>query len=455
MTIVGVGTGEVKAMVGGRQFGGQKVLNRSLNPRQPGSSIKPLAVYGAALQKSYELAEAGQKWQFIDYHIDKQGTKGWGDYITTHSSIEDERTKIEGKYWPNNFNNSFSGKNTFKTAIQKSINTCAVKIILQVGNEYSIEQLKKFGLTTVQDDLSNPVNDANPAALGLGAMTQGVEPLEMALAYAAFPAGGKVNTPVCYTKVIDREGKVLLEGKSTQTEALNEGVAWIMQEVLKSVVTYNRYMSVSGFQPGGKTGTTNDQYDIWFDGFTPSYAGSIWIGTDENVEMSTMSTPAAALWGKIMTQLPKAKEGAYPAQPANVISKGGDYYTKGTETGLTSWSDKEAKEKAKKEAYKKWLAEREAHKVLIPEQGHYEDVYESVKIRDAWDEEVDDPNSPIYGDPDPITGERPIIGYNKKTVHHEAEYQNVKTGTRWVIDVPAHYEYSPGWRDGDFNYKGN
>ena len=115
----------------------------------------------------------------------------------------------------------------------------------------------------------------------------------------------------------------------------------------------------------------------------------------------------------------------------------------------------DAEEKAKKEAYKKWLAEREAHKVLIPEQGHYEDVYESVKIRDAWDEEVDDPNSPIYGDPDPITGERPIIGYNKKTVHHEAEYQNVKTGTRWVIDVPAHYEYSPGWRDGDFNYKGN
>ena len=61
-----------------------------------------------------------------------------------HSSVEDERTKIEGKSWPNNFNNSFSGKNTFKTAIQKSINTCAVKIILQVGSDYSIEQLKKF-----------------------------------------------------------------------------------------------------------------------------------------------------------------------------------------------------------------------------------------------------------------------------------------------------------------------
>lgn len=446
MTIVGVGTGEVKAMVGGRQFGGQKVLNRSLNPRQPGSSIKPLAVYGAALQKSYELAEKGEKWKFTDYHIDKQGTKGWGDYITTHSSVEDEKTRIEGKYWPNNFNNSFSGKNNFKTAIQKSINTCAVKIILQVGSDYSIEQLKKFGLTTVQDDLSNPVNDANPAALGLGAMTQGVEPLEMALAYAAFPGGGKVNTPVCYTKVLDRDGEVLLEGKSEQKEALNEGVAWIMQEVLKSVVSYNRYMSVSGVEPGGKTGTTNDQYDIWFDGFTPTYAASIWIGTDENVEMSSMSTPAAALWGKIINQLPKAKEGAYPAQPSNVISKGGDYFTKGTETGLTSWSDKEAKEKAKKEAYNKWLKEREAHKIWIPDtyktihhdaETHPEIDYDTIV---GYEQKEDPPGSGNYVD-DP---DKPIYG-TKIVVDREAWDEN-------VVDVPGHWEYEPGWRDGDFKY---
>ena len=468
MTIVGVGTGEVKAMVGGRQFGGQKVLNRSLNPRQPGSSIKPLAVYGAALQKSYELAESGKKWTFTNFHIDKQGTKGWGDYITTHSSVEDEKTKIEGKYWPNNFNNSFSGKNNFKTAIQKSINTCAVKIVLQVGSEYSIAQLKKFGLSTVQDDLSNPVNDANPAALGLGAMTEGVEPLEMALAYASFPGGGKVNTPVCYTKVLDRDGEVLLEGKSEQSEAMNEGVAWIMQEVLKSVVNYNKYMSVSGVEPGGKTGTTNDQYDIWFDGFTPTYAASIWIGTDENVEMSSMSTPAAALWGKIINQLDKAKNGAYAPMPANVISKGGDYFTKGTETGLTSWSNKEAKEKAKKDAYNKWKRERENHKKHVPEKGHYEDVYESVKVKDAWDEPVTKEKTVVDKDAwdEVITkedGSTETIHHPAEThqetyteyIHHDAVYENRKTGTKYVVDSPAHYEYEKGWRDGDFKYKGN
>ena len=473
MTIVGVGTGEVKAMVGGRQFGGQKVLNRSLNPRQPGSSIKPLAVYGAALQKSYDLNKEGKKWEYTNFHIDKQGTKGWGDYVTMHSSIEDERCRIEGRNWPNNFNNSFSGKNTFKTAIQKSINTCAVKLVLQVGSDYSIEQLKKFGLTTVQDDLSDPVNDANPAALGLGAMTQGVEPLEMALAYASFPGGGKVNTPICYTKVLDRNGDVLLEGKSKQSEALNEGVAWIMQEVLRSVVNFNHYMYVTGVSPGGKTGTTNDQYDIWFDGFTPTYAASLWIGTDENVEMSSMSTPAAALWGKIINQIPNAKNGEYSPMPSNVIQKGGEYFTKGTETGLTSWSNKEAKEKAKKDAYNKWLKERENHKKLIPEKGHYEDVYEQVKVKDAWDETVpgkhhdavpakthEEPVLDSEGNP---TGEtRTVVDVPAQdayddpptTIHHDAVYENRKTGTKWVVDEPEHYEYEKGWRDGDFKYNG-
>lgn len=448
MTIVGVGTGEIKAMVGGRQFGGQKVLNRSLNPRQPGSSIKPLAVYGAALQKSYELAAEGKKWNFTDFKIDKQGTKGWGDYVTVHSSIEDEKTHIEGRDWPNNFNNSFSGKNTFKTAIQKSINTCAVKLILQVGSDYSIDQLKKFGLTTVQDDLSDPVNDANPAALGLGAMTQGVEPLEMALAYAAFPGGGKINTPICYTKVLDRNGEVILEGKSKQSEALNEGVAWIMQEVLKSVVSYNNYMYVTDVQPGGKTGTTNDQYDIWFDGFTPTYAASIWIGTDENVEMSSMSTPAAALWGKIINQLPKAKKGEYASMPSNVIQIGGDYYTKGTETGLSSWSGEDQDKKEREEAYKKWLLERENHKIKVVDiPAHYETrVVSPAKYGDPpiiGYEQMEDPNRPgtYIDNPDkPIYGPPPLI---------EPEV----TETIWVDEV-WHYEYEIGWRDGDFKWKG-
>ena len=308
--------------------------------------------------------------------------------------------------------------------------------------------LKKFGLTTVQDDTSDPVNDANPAALALGAMTQGVEPLEMALAYSAFPAGGKVNTPICYYKVLDREGEVLLEGKSEQTEALNEGVAFIMTDVLQSVVRYNSYMYVNGVSPGGKTGTTNDQYDIWFDGFTPSYAASLWIGTDENVEMSSMSAPAAALWGKIINQLPEAKKGSYPSQPSNVIRKGGEYYTKGTETGLTSWSDKEAKEKAKKTAYEKWLKERENHKhKVIDVEGHYEDVLvtpEKYETRTRPVEKTVTTTDPETGEE--ITETITVTEEYKEKVA-DAVYKKVWVEEKW------HWEYDKGYRDGDFKYK--
>lgn len=227
-----------------------------------------------------------------------------------------------------------------------------------------MDTLKKFGITTAVDDESQYANDMNPAALGLGAMVQGVQPIEMALAYASFPALGKVNTPICYTKVLDRNGEVLLEGKSEQSESLNEGVAFIMMDVLQSVVKANRY-SISQVVTGGKTGTTNDKYDIWFDGFTPTYAASLWIGTDQNVEMSDLSWVAARLWGKIIGQIPKACQGSYPAAPANVVKRGGDYYTTGTDTGLTTYKSpqeikKEKKEKARKEEEERLKKEEEA-----------------------------------------------------------------------------------------------
>jgi membrane peptidoglycan carboxypeptidase len=98
----------------------------------------------------------------------------------------------------------------------------------------------------------------NLAALGLGAMTVGVTPLDMALAYAVFPNGGVHNSGICYTKVTDSNGRVLLEGKSEETRVLNEGVAYIMTDVLETVVSdgiaYDA--AISGERVGGKTGTT-------------------------------------------------------------------------------------------------------------------------------------------------------------------------------------------------------
>ena len=331
MVVCDVKTGEIKAMVGGRKTSGKKLFNRAVSPRQPGSSIKPLAVYSAALQKSYELEKQGKQWDFVDYKHDKQGAK-YGSYITAGSKIVDEKMYFDGSIWPYNVTRTFTGNQTFRTAVQQSINTCAVKIQLQVGTDYSIKMLKKYGISTLVED--GDTNDLNPASMALGAMTKGVTPLDMALAYAAFPNKGIRNSAVCYTKVVDSEGNILLTGESEKTKVMDEGVAWIMTDVLKSVVKYNGTAVLDGVEAGGKTGTTNDAYDIWFDGFTPKYSAALWIGTDKNKSLSSMSIPAAALWRRIMNQIPDITEGEYPDQPSNVIYQRGEYYTEGTEPNV-------------------------------------------------------------------------------------------------------------------------
>ncbi len=348
MVVTEVGTGYISGFMGGRGGDGSKLFNRAISPRQPGSSIKPLAVYGAALQKSFEYANKGKTFQYTDYGFDNQGTKYWGDYITASSVVIDEPLKVNGEEWPQNFSKSYSGRNSLRTALQKSINTCAVKILWQVGLEYSVDMLEKYGLSTLVTDTSEKANDVNPAALGLGAMTEGVTPLEMALAYSVYPSGGKVNTPVCYTKVTDGNDKQLLKGESKSTKVLDEGVAWIMTDLLKSVVSRGiaGNAAISGVEVGGKTGTTNDTYDVWFDGFTPDFSAALWIGTDLNVEMLGSSAQAAALWSRIMRQVDGIKSGEYMEKPANVIRQNGEYYTNGTEKNAGKYTGGDSNKKS-------------------------------------------------------------------------------------------------------------
>lgn len=350
MVIVEVGTGKVKAMVGGRKQTGRQLYNRALNPRQSGSSIKPISVYSGALQKSYDLAKEGKKFPYKNTGHDSQGTKYYGDYLTASSVIVDERMTFNGQTWPQNASNSFSGAVTMRKALQNSINVCAVKLELQVGSEYIADLVEKFGITTL--DREGGTNDLNPAALALGGLTNGVIPLEMAQAYAAFPNGGVRQSSIAYTKVTDRNGKVLLTKESESSKVLDKGVAFIMTDMLKSVVSQGigSPASISGVQAGGKTGTTSSEYDIWFDGFTPSYAAALWIGNDVNMQLTSMSGPAAALWGKIMNQIPKAKKGHYKSQPDDVVQVGSEYYTSGTEGGRSTYFADRAREAAQRKA---------------------------------------------------------------------------------------------------------
>jgi len=355
MVVTEVGTGYISGFVGGRDAEGSNLFNRAISPRQPGSSIKPLAVYGAALQKSYEYAAKNQKFDYTDYGFDNQGVNYWGDYITASSVVVDEPLKINGEEWPQNFSKTYSGRQSLRTALQQSINTCAVKILWQVGLEYSVDLLEKYGLTTLETDTSAAANDVNPAALALGAMTYGVTPLEMSLAYAAFPNGGRVNTAVCYTDVRGPDGKSMLKGESKSTQVLNEGVAWVMTDLLKSVVSRGiaGNAAIAGVEVGGKTGTTNDTFDVWFDGFTPDYSAALWIGTDLNVEMLGSSAQAAALWSRIMRQVDGITDGEYREMPSNVIKANGEYYTSGTEKNAGRYYPSSGKKKKSDSSDKK------------------------------------------------------------------------------------------------------
>ncbi|MBQ4651023.1 MAG: transglycosylase domain-containing protein [Firmicutes bacterium] len=319
MTIIDNSTGSVKAMIGGRKTSGRMLFNRATSPRQPGSSIKPLAVYAAALQQSFELQKEGLTSNIHDPEFDQQGAELWGTYLTAGSIIDDEPTKINGKKWPVNSYRSYKGLYTFRTALQQSVNVCAVKLLTQVGVDYAFDIAERFGLTTLVKE--GNINDLNLAALGMGGMTNGATTLEMASAYSTFVNEGIHKSHTCYTKVTTRNGDILLEPIVEETEVLDPGVAWIMRDVLQTVVSEGiaGNARVKGEKVGGKTGTTSDSYDIWFDGFTANYSAAVWIGNDVNIKLSSMSGKAASLWGNIMGQIDDAKGGKYSKRPENVI----------------------------------------------------------------------------------------------------------------------------------------
>ena len=337
MTIVENSTGHIKAMVGGRNTSGRMIYNRAVSLRQPGSSIKPLGVYSAALQQSAEEAMAGYSHEFYDYKIDKQGTTLYGSYLTAASIVLDEKTTIDGEQWPNNDSNTFTGMQTMRSAMKQSINTCAVKIWYQVGADYSLQNVKNFGITTLVEE--GAYNDVNPAALALGGLTNGVNTLEMASAYTTFPNNGVRYDTCSYTKVLDKDGNVVLDNSNpTEHQVLDPGVAWIMADMLHTVVESGT--ATNAYVPdtfvGGKTGTTQNEKDVWFDGFTTNYTASLWIGSDVAIDLSDNSLVATVLWGKIMRQIDAAYLGYRAEAPDNVIYQNGEYFISGTEKGTVS-----------------------------------------------------------------------------------------------------------------------
>ncbi len=277
MTIVDPYTGQIKGMVGGT---GAKTSNHGWNratrtKRQPGSSIKPLSAYAPAIEE--------------------------GD-ITQADILEDKKVTFGSDDWsPSNSYKGFKGYMPLHEAVGRSCNTIAVQVVDMLGVNTSYSYLQnKFHLESLEN------KDKNYSSLALGGLTNGASVTEMAGAYATFVNSGKYIKPHTYTKVVDSNGKVLLENKERASQAISPETAYIMTDLLRYPVN-NSYgtaqrAKLSGIKTYGKTGTTNDNYDKWFIGFTPYYVGAVWCGYDspKNIGSSNTST---TVWKTIMARV--------------------------------------------------------------------------------------------------------------------------------------------------------
>lgn len=373
MVITDYTKGEIKVMVGGRSLSGRLLYNRSINPRQPGSSIKPIGVYGPAIQSGAD------------------GLSEW----TAGSTIEDAENIVNGKVWPKNSYSGYKGWVTLRTCVEQSINVCSVKLVNDIGYDYSVKFLKANGISTVVE--SGKVNDMNPAALGLGGMSQGISPVEMASAYGTFPNKGMYIEPSTYTKVTDAKGNVILEKEHYTNRVYDESVAFIMTDILRTTVTNGiAGRAAIGTQPvGGKTGTTTDNMDAWFCGFTPQFSAALWIGNDVNIELSRGSGAAASLWSKVMKRVCAGYErGSFPSKPSNVYVSNGEYYVDGTQrSGPPEGSGEEEHE----------LLTDEAGNTYYVDETTGERVYVDAEGNPLETPPVTDPNAPAQ-DPNTSPG---------------------------------------------------
>lgn len=275
ITIIDPYTGDIVAMVGAV---GEKDRNLGWNyatgRRQVGSSIKPLTVYAPAL-------DAG--------------------VVTMASTFDNYPVRLlNNSPWPKNSPQGYSGWTTLSKGVASSINTVAVQVVekLTIPASYAFAT-EKLGLNLVADDM-------NTAALGLGGLTHGLSTVEMAAAYATFPNGGIYHEPRTYVKVTASDGEtVVLENEGEEHVAMKETTAYFMNTLLQGVINSGTGGSAkfSGMTIAGKTGTTSENYDRYFVGYTPYYVAAVWTGYDSPEKISYSGNPAITMWKKVMQKI--------------------------------------------------------------------------------------------------------------------------------------------------------
>ena len=271
--------GNVKAIVGGI---GEKTTDRGFNAatdavRQPGSTMKPIAAYAPAIEQ---------------------------DLITYSSLVNDTKTSYNG-WTPKNWYGSYWGNVTVQYALERSINAIPVYLVNKLTPQVSYDFLtQKLGVTTLNQE------DINLSPLGMGGTNGGLTTLESAAAFAVFGNGGLYYKPSFYTKVTDQDGRTVLERNTQPVSAISEDTATVMNHLLQGVVygANGTGRAAASYVPKmkiyAKTGTSNDQNDLWFVGGTPYYVASCWCGYEVMQAIpSKHSGIALKMWGNVMSKI--------------------------------------------------------------------------------------------------------------------------------------------------------
>lgn len=285
MVVVDPYTGGIKGLVGGvgaKQ--GNLVLNRATGTvRQPGSTIKPIAVYAPALENG----------------------------VINPGTIYQDKPIKYGEWAPQNYDRKFKGPVSIRYALKQSLNTIAVQVLEDVGADKSFSYLtNKLGITSLVKNETRAdgkvYSDIGLSQLALGGLTDGISLTELAAAYTPFVNRGMYSSPIIYTSVLDADGNEILKNSTKTKIAFSEDTAYVMAQMLREVVTGGTGSSASfsyNYFTGGKTGTTSDNNDRWFVGFTPYYVAATWYGYDIQRTIPASGNPCIPVWKKVMTEI--------------------------------------------------------------------------------------------------------------------------------------------------------
>lgn len=301
MVIIDQHTGYVKALVGGRgKKSASLTLNRATDTyRQPGSTFKPLAVYGPAIN---------------DLGLTLSDT-----YVDQAITYENSNRHVKNAY------SGYRGTMTIRDALKVSCNTIAVQCFRDITPRLGYTYLKELGFEEVTDHavINGQVFDDAREPTALGGITKGVSTLELTAAYAAIANGGTYTKPIFYTKILNQNGEIVLENTPKTTQVFSESTAYLLTSALESVVNESggtgTDLKLSTMPVAGKTGTTSATRDVWFAGFTPYYTCAVWAGYDTNELLEAdCKSFHKTLWKKVMERIHQELPAADFQMPSNI-----------------------------------------------------------------------------------------------------------------------------------------